>query len=422
MKKIIGVLGALVLAVALHAQPTFDGGAVWSNASSGTFNNTGVSDTYLVVGVYTTGASVGSILELSYGGTDLSQQTAAGGTTSSNYMFTLANPATGSNTWNITFNVAPTNYYVVVTAYDGVTGIGNTTYAYPAPNTSMTYGSIGGGGLGVYFGGNYGSAPTIADASLTSRESLSSGTSVYLFGDTGATGAQTFTGTDVVGYQLAGTMVELQGAATATITTTYTTTPTASPTATATPTASPTTTDTPTITRTSTISPTSTASPTITGTPTITKTSTISPTVTLTATPTASPTPTLTDTLTSTVTPTVTPTAVNLPYNSQGQFQSEAVPYTNGWTSTNLPTSTAWTATASGCLRQPCEIFIGNPSTTPANYYFYWESPNATQTPTTNGLPLAPGAVAKLWGAVNETVWGKAAVTATTAPAMEVKQ
>src|SRR5665213_3579717 len=317
MKKILsGIALALGLTVGLHALPTYDASGYADNTPSFSFNNTGSTGTYLVVGVIESGSSQPGILSVSYGGTDMNQGTSTYSLTSTMYEFYLATPATGANNVVVTFISTPTDYHVTVGAWDGVSGIGNMASVAPPVSTSMTYGSQGGGSLAVYFGASTGVSPTITNTAMTGYIGQARPLAAYAFGSTTITTALTFTGTATGAYQLIGTMLELQAAGTPTDTPTYTNTtvPTATPTDTPTFTSSATPTNTlvSTATLTSTLTVTPSATPTVTNTtistntasPTDTPTSTM--TQTFTASPTASPTVTKSDTPTTGSTPTFT--------------------------------------------------------------------------------------------------------------------
>lgn len=447
MHKKIGILALLLgLAAGAFALPTYDGSVKLDNTNTGVFNNTGSANTELVVGVYTDGVNLGSVEYVTYNGVYLNQAGSTFTNTSTVYWYYLSAPATGANTLTVTFLSTPTDYHIVVGAYDNVGGIGQVNTANPNPNTSMTFGGITSGSLAVYLGGANGTAPTLSQTGVTVRQSTTSGVGVETYGDTTITSSITWTGMDSVGYQLIGAQIELlpfvatatpsitatitpsiTPSNTPTVTSTLTSSPTASPsmtpsitattTPTITPSASPTSSPTTTLTTTPTASPTvtPTASPTSTISQTSTPTATPSMTQTLTrtfsstATPTATPsstfsptqtstktvtvtitttaTPSMTPTITPSVTPTSTPTAGTIAFNSQVQME---VPFAlqNRAHVTFVPNPTPQVIATCG-PQQPCVGMGMLDSTNTFTYVFWWQQPGATNPQ--GGVQVGPG-------------------------------
>jgi hypothetical protein len=407
MKKSILLLALLGLTAAAHAL-TYNGSAAVSNTASLSFNNTGSASTMLVVGVFTAGPQVGSVNYVTYNGVYLSQAVAQGNAGVTEYLFYLAAPASGSNTLAISFGTTPSSYQVVVASYDGVSAIGNSASSLPLPNTSMTFGSIAAGSLGVYFASNQGTAPALSTpTAMTARQNLTYTASVFTFGDETVTAALSFTGSDPTSYQMIGAMLELVPLATPTPTATGTATPTWTPTTSPTPTRTPTYSASPTPTGTPTWTP--TTSPTPTFTATITKTAT--PTATRTASPTATP----TATPTTSPTPTSTPTLVPQVYNGSAIMGTDIPPALE--TDLLLAPLTTWVSTDLGCHIQPCSVQFGVPWNGAATWSYLVST--AATTPVVPGYSLVPGTTtqrmsvqrgAKLW---TKVVNGTTTVSAT---------
>jgi hypothetical protein len=354
MKKILMVLLTMLWATASHATLTYDGSAMTNNASSMTFNNTGTSNTLIVVGIYTHSATArGSISYVKYGGYLMSQAVGVQGTTSSMYLFYLSSPPTGNRTLAITFRSAPQYYHVVISAYDGVGGVGAVAGSAPALNTALNYGGISSGSWGVYFAGTTGTAQGVTCTALTVRQSSSALTNVgYSFGDLTVTAAQLITVTASADYWMTGTMMELLIPSTVTVTNTP----------------SPTKTATQTITQTATQTATQTSTQTITQTATPTATQTITQTATPTATQSA--TQTATPTNTSVCSPTSTPLIPkSLTQHSETFYLAATSSANSGYT--DLPLS-KW-----------CNIFVGGSilsNNSGVTSYIWSASSNVTDT------------------------------------------
>jgi hypothetical protein len=409
MKRVFAFLATLFLATTLRSAVTLDSSASFDNVTSAAFTNGGSYHTMLLVGVFTDGASLGQLESVSYGGTYLAQQSVGGNLSTSAYWFSLAAPATGSNTVYINFANMPTDYHFVIAAYDGVAGIGSVDSG-SAYNASITFGGEAvSGSWSAYISGVYSatSAPSVTNTAITIRQSETQTAESYIYGDTTFTASQNFSVTGPAAFSLAGAMVELQAQAntptysptiSATVTPTNTPSISATNTPTATPSRTPTWTPTP--------SPTSTRTMTFTFSPTATPTSspTLTTSPTLTPSPTSSTTPTSTPTWTPTTTPTSTP-GQQL-WSAYGVLTDDLRPA--NCTDINFNSTNAWTFAASGCTTQPCRASIYVPQT--ATYTFtYWLSLLST-TPTVHGADLIPGASATLQLRPSENIWYKEGV------------
>ena len=99
------------------------------NTASFSFNNTGSSNTYLVVTVHSTGVCSSCSPAVTYNGVAMTLQTQVGGGTTQVAVFSLAAPASGANNLVTSFGTAPTDYAVLVASYDNVTSVGSPTNA-----------------------------------------------------------------------------------------------------------------------------------------------------------------------------------------------------------------------------------------------------------------------------------------------------
>jgi hypothetical protein len=105
----------------------FNGAASQTNTASFAFNNTGVSNTYLIVTIAGNGNCVACAPSVTYNGVGMTMETSSSGGTTEVTVFSLAAPASGSNTLAVTFGTTPTDYVVTVASFDNVSSVGTPT-------------------------------------------------------------------------------------------------------------------------------------------------------------------------------------------------------------------------------------------------------------------------------------------------------